>query len=53
MSLKTAFSIVVFVLAAGMVITLLVFWNVYIISDYHTIKELYMVTHGTPEVKHK
>ncbi|HKP95703.1 MAG TPA: HAMP domain-containing sensor histidine kinase [Fibrobacteria bacterium] len=50
MSLKTAFSIVVFVLAAGMVITLLVFWNVYIISDYHTIKELYMVTHGTPEV---
>jgi signal transduction histidine kinase len=50
MSLKTAFSIVVFVVAAGMVITLLVFWNVYIISDYHTIKELYMVTHGTPEV---
>ncbi|MEO7424486.1 MAG: HAMP domain-containing sensor histidine kinase [Fibrobacteria bacterium] len=50
MSLKTAFSVVVFVLAAGMVITLLVFWNVYIISDYHTIKELYMVTHGTPEV---
>lgn len=50
MSLKTTFSIVVFVLAAGMVITLLVFWNVYIISDYHTIKELYMVTHGTPEI---
>jgi signal transduction histidine kinase len=50
MSIKTAFSIVVFVLAAGMVITLLVLWNVYIISDYHTIKELYMATHGTPEV---
>ncbi len=50
MSVKTAFSIVVFVVAAGMVITLLVFWNVYIISDYHTIKELYMVTHGTPEI---
>ncbi len=48
--MKTAFSIVAFVLAAGMVITLLVFWNVYIISDYHTIKELYLVTHGTPEV---
>jgi signal transduction histidine kinase len=50
MSLKTALSIVIFVLAAGMVITLLVFWNVYIISDYHTIKELYMVTYGTPEI---
>jgi signal transduction histidine kinase len=50
MSIKTAFSIVVFVLAAGMVITLLVLWNVYIISDYHTIKELYMATYGTPEV---
>jgi signal transduction histidine kinase len=50
MSWKTVLSIVIFVLAAGMVVTLLVFWNVYIISDYHTIKELYMATHGTPEV---
>jgi signal transduction histidine kinase len=50
MSLKTALSIVVFVVAAGMVITLIVFWNVYIISDYHTIKELYEATHGTPEI---
>ena len=50
MSIKTAFSIVVFVLAAGMVITLLVLWNVYIISDYHTIKELYMATYGTTEI---
>ncbi len=43
-------STAVFVLAAGMVITLLVFWNVYIISDYHTIKELYALTHGDPNV---
>ncbi len=50
MSLKTAMSTAVFVLAAGMVITLLVFWNVYIISDYHTIKELYLITHGDPNV---
>lgn len=48
--MKTALSIVAFVVAAAMVITLLVFWNVYIISDYHTIKELYQVTHGTMEV---
>ena len=48
--MKTALSIVAFVVAAGMVITLLVFWNVYIISDYHTIKELYMMSHGTMEV---
>ncbi|MDB5106895.1 MAG: sensor histidine kinase [Fibrobacteres bacterium] len=50
MSFKTALSIVVFVVAAGMVVTLLVLWNVYIISDYHTIRELYMSAHGTPEV---
>lgn len=50
MNLKTATSTAVFVLAAGMVITLLVFWNVYIISDYHTIRELYFITHGDPNV---
>ena len=44
---------VIFVLAAGMVVTLLVLWNVYIISDYHTIKELYTVTHGDPNVPAK
>lgn len=48
--MKTTLSIVAFVLAAGMVITLLVFWNIYIISDYHTIRELYQMSHGTPEV---
>jgi len=53
MNLKTATSTVVFVLAAGMVITLLVFWNVYIISDYHTIRELYLITHGDPNVPAK
>jgi two-component system, OmpR family, phosphate regulon sensor histidine kinase PhoR len=47
---KTALSIFAFVLAAGMVITLLVFWNIYIISDYHTIKELYQMSHGAMEV---
>jgi len=50
MSLKTALYTVVFVLAAGMVVTLLVLWNVYIISDYHTIRELYQATHGNIEV---
>jgi two-component system phosphate regulon sensor histidine kinase PhoR len=48
--MKTTLSIVAFVVAAAMVITLLVFWNVYIISDYHTIKELYLMSHGTMEV---
>lgn len=50
MSIKTAMSTAVFVLAACMVITLIVLWNVYIISDYHTIKELYLITHGDPNV---
>ena len=50
MSFKTALLTVVFVLAAGMVITSLVFWIVYIVSDYHTIRELYTTTHGTPDV---
>lgn len=48
--MKTTLSIVAFVVAAGMVITLLVFWNIYIISDYHTIRELYQMSHGTMEV---
>jgi signal transduction histidine kinase len=51
--MKTTLSIIAFVLAAGMTITLLVFWNVYIISDYHTIKELYQATHGPMEVPAK
>jgi two-component system, OmpR family, phosphate regulon sensor histidine kinase PhoR len=53
MNIKTALSTAVFVLAAGMVITLLVFWNVYIISDYHTIKELYFITYGDSNVPAK
>jgi signal transduction histidine kinase len=48
--MKTALSIIAFVVAAGMVITLLVFWNIYIISDYHTIRELYEISHGSMEV---
>lgn len=50
MSFKTTLLTVVFVLAAGMVVTSLVFWIVYIVSDYHTIRELYATTHGTPDV---
>jgi signal transduction histidine kinase len=50
MSFKTTLVTVAFVLAAGMVITSLVFWIVYIVSDYHTIRELYTATHGTPDV---
>jgi two-component system phosphate regulon sensor histidine kinase PhoR len=50
MSFKTAIYTVVFILAAGMVVTLLVFWPVFIIRDYHTIRELYEVTHGNPEI---
>ena len=46
MSLRTAIYTTLFVLAIGMVITLLVFWNVYIISDYRTIKELHALAHG-------
>ena len=50
MTLKSGIYTAVFVLAAAMVITLLVFWNVYIITDYHTIKELYAATHGNTSV---
>jgi two-component system phosphate regulon sensor histidine kinase PhoR len=50
MSFKTAIYTVVFILAAGMVVTLLVFWPVFIIRDYHTIRELYAVSHGDPDI---
>ncbi len=46
MSWKTAIYTTIFVLALGMVITLIVFWNVYIIGDYQTIKELHLALHG-------
>jgi two-component system, OmpR family, phosphate regulon sensor histidine kinase PhoR len=46
MNWKMAIYTTVFVLALGMVITLIVFWNVYIIGDYQTIKELNMALHG-------
>jgi two-component system phosphate regulon sensor histidine kinase PhoR len=45
-SLRTALYTAAFVLAISMVVTLLVYWNVYIISDYRTIKELYSTVHG-------
>lgn len=50
MTFKTAMLTLVFVLAAGMVITSLVLWIVYVVSDYHTIRELYTAQHGTPDV---
>jgi signal transduction histidine kinase len=46
MSLKTTLYTVAFVLTLGMVITLIVFWNIYIIGDYQTIKELHQALHG-------
>lgn len=46
MSLKTTIYTAIFVLAIGMVVTLLVFWNIYIIGDYQTIKELQQALHG-------
>jgi len=43
---RTALYTVVFVLAIIMVITLLVFWSVYIINDYRTIRQLHVLVHG-------
>ncbi len=46
MHLKTAIYTAIFVLAIGMVVTLLVFWNIFIIGDYQTIRELNKALHG-------
>lgn len=46
MSLKTSIYTTIFVLALGMVVTLIVFWNIYIIGDYQTIRELQVALHG-------
>ena len=50
MGVKTAIYTVVFVLAIAMVVTLLVLWNVYIITDYHTIRDLHAATHGKSDI---
>lgn len=50
MSFKSWLYTVVFLLTAGMVITLLVFWPVFIIRDYHTIKQLYAATHDNADL---
>lgn len=50
MNWKTAAYTVIFVLAIGMVITLIVFWNVYIIGDYETIRQLQTALHGNAVV---
>ncbi len=46
MSWKSILNIIVFVLAVAMLVTLLVFWNIFIIRDFHTIRELYANVHG-------
>jgi len=45
-SFKTALYITLFVLTIAMVVTVLVFWNIYIIDDYRTIKDLYEAVYG-------
>ncbi len=46
MKFRTALYITVFVLAIIMVITIIVFWSVYIINDYRTISQLHFLVHG-------
>ena len=46
MSFRSAIYTTIFVLAITMVITLLVFWNIYIINDYRTIKGLHIAMYG-------
>lgn len=46
MKFRTALYTVIFVLAIVMVITLIVFWSVYIINDYRTIRQLHAIVHG-------
>ncbi len=41
MNARTAITTAIFVLAVGMEISLIVFWSVFIIKDYRTIRELY------------
>ncbi len=46
MSFRTALYTTIFVLAIAMVVTVLVFWNIYIIDDYRTIRDLYQALNG-------
>jgi len=47
MNWKTLIYTLLFVTAIGMVVTLIVFWNIFIISDYQTIKQLQSVVYGS------
>jgi|GEM_PF-917316 len=47
MSLRTSVNITLFVLAICLAIAMLVLWNVYIIRDYLTIRDLHAELHGT------
>ncbi len=46
MKIRTAVYITLFVLAICLAIALIVFWNIYIIRDYLTIRELHLELHG-------
>jgi signal transduction histidine kinase len=50
MNWKIAAYTIIFVMALGMVVTLIVFWNVYIIGDYQTIRQLQTALHGNAVV---
>lgn len=47
MKIRTAVYITLFVLAICLAIALIVFWNIYIIRDYLTIRELHTELHGS------
>ncbi len=46
MRFRTTVYVTLFVLAIGLAIALLVFWNIYIIRDYLTIRQLHTALHG-------
>ena len=49
MRIRTTVYITLFVLAICLAIALLVFWNIYIIKDYLTIRDLHTALHGVGE----
>jgi two-component system, OmpR family, phosphate regulon sensor histidine kinase PhoR len=49
MSFRTTVYVTLFVLAILLAIAMLVFWNIYIIRDYITIRELHTALHGEDE----
>jgi hypothetical protein len=46
MNTRGAIYVTLFVLALCLAITLIVFWNIYIIRDYLTIRDLHTELHG-------